>query len=100
MTGVHNKALVVNSFWAKIFSVLFTAAVVGGVSFAWNVNADTSNLKIQVYQIQQAALPSRMDKLEERVDTGFRAQEKTLDKLDAKLDRIEQKISYGDVKTK
>lgn len=99
MTGTHNKALVVNSFWAKIFSSLIVMLVAGGITFAWNVNADTTNLKLQMEQMQQAALPSRMDKLEERVDAGFRVQEKTLDKLGDKLDRIEQKLSDNVVRT-
>lgn len=89
----HNKAMVINTGWAKVFGTLFSAMVIGGVGFAWNTNADTTVLKEQVYEMRQASLPSRMDKLEQRVDSGFTNQNQLLEKLSNKLDQIDAKVS-------
>jgi len=96
MAGVHDKAAVITQPFAKIITALSIAAIIGGFGFAWDVKGETTNLKSQIDDIRQAALPSRMDKLEQKVDSGFKNQDKMLDSLDSKLDNIYYKLTNDD----
>ena len=94
----HQKAVVISQGWASIFGVLLTSFIIGGVTFAWNVYGETTNLKSQMDDVRRAELPSRMDRLEEKVAGGFANTSRTLDKVDQKLDKIDLKLSESEVR--
>ncbi len=64
----RKSALIISSFWATVLGGLISSAILGGVTYAWAQNNATVTLQTQVAALQQAALPSRMDKLESKVD--------------------------------
>ncbi len=99
MAEVHQKAAVITLPFARVITALSTAAILSGFGFAWKVQAETTNLRSQIDDIRQAALPSRMDKLEQKVDSGFQNQDKMLDRLDRKLDTIDYKLTNDDRKS-
>lgn len=94
MNTRSHKALVINGFWATVFAGL-VSAILGGSGFAWSVYADTTTLKEQVAEVKKAELPSRMDRLEVNVAAGFSEQNRLLEKVDKRLERIEQGLQDG-----
>ena len=94
MNTRSHKALVINGFWATVFAGL-VSAILGGFGFAWSVYADTTTLKEQVAEVKKAELPSRMDRLEVNVAAGFSEQNRLLEKVDKRLERIEQGLQDG-----
>ena len=68
MADKQHKAIILTDWWAGVLGTLLCACILGGVSFAWNAHSETAVLQDQVDRIEQANLPSRLDKLEEKVD--------------------------------
>src|SRR5262245_10908722 len=91
----QHRAIVINNFWAGILGTLFTTCIVGGITFAWNSNAQQAVTQSKVEILEQANLPSRLDRLEEKVNSTnetlneFRQQNKEQQaKMEQKIDLI------------
>lgn len=67
----HRKALVITPLFATIFSTLAGAAIIGGVSNAWSINANYAVLQRDVKRINDANLEIRMTVLEQAVKTNL-----------------------------
>src|SRR4051812_41217700 len=65
------RSIEINDFWAGIIGTLLVTVIIGGFSLAWNVTNAQSITQEKVESIEKANVPSRMDKLEEKV-TGIK----------------------------
>jgi hypothetical protein len=73
MAEKHHRAIVLTDFWAKVLSGLLVSCIIGGGGYAWNANAANARLQEKVESLEQAKLPSRLDKLEVKVDDTKRS---------------------------
>lgn len=89
-----NKALVISPLFASVFATIASGAIIGGVGYAWNANADLAVLQRDIKQIKDANLDVRMSVMEQNfrnvTDSMSRLemyQTKINDKLDKLLER-------------
>lgn len=91
----HNKAaVIVNKFWAGVFSVVCSSAIVGGIAYAVNANEKFIRIDEKVESISAADLPERMARMEERMAAQMAISgriEKKQDNMDDKLDKLLRK---------
>lgn len=91
MQQQHRKALVVSPFFATILSSVAVTAVIGGIGYAWNANADLAVLQRDVKQIKDANLDVRISVMEQNIKSGAEAMtrlELRLSRMDDKLDKV------------
>lgn len=89
-----DKTITIKPFFATVLSSIAISAILGGVGYAWNTNADMAVLQRDVKQIKDANLDVRLSVMEQnvrsvvdsinRVETN---QTKANDKLDKLLER-------------
>lgn len=98
MTHSGRKVIAARASWAAIFVSICSAAIIGGVAYAWNANADFAVLQRDVRELKAAnmqdklaTLEARTGRIEEQVkglaDAGIR-QERIQQRMDDKLDRL------------
>ena len=88
MQQQHRKALVISPFFATIFSSIAIATMIGGISYAWNSNADLAVLQRDVKQIKDANLDVRISVMEQNIKSGAEA----MTRLEIRLSRIDDKL--------
>ena len=64
----HDKAIIINKFWAGIIATIVTSFIIGGVGYAWNANAQISMLQSDVNDLKAAKLDVRLARMEEKLD--------------------------------
>lgn len=52
--AAHEKAIIVNKFWATVITSIVSAAIIGAFGYAWSANADLEVLKKNVAEIKAA----------------------------------------------
>ncbi|TVL97179.1 MAG: hypothetical protein CV087_22710 [Candidatus Brocadia sp. WS118] len=90
----NRKAIIIHPVFATVLSSIAISAILGGVGYAWNTNADMAVLQRDVKQIKDANLDVRLSVMEQNVrsvvDSINRVeanQTKANDKLDKLLER-------------
>ena len=92
---MHQKAFIINQLWAGIFASLLVSAILGGVAYAWQDNAEKSELRTKLEAIEGAQLPDRMVRIETKIEStndSVRRIEAQQIKIDDKIDKIVEKL--------
>lgn len=87
----HDKALIINKFWASVLASVIGSAIIGGVAYAWTANANIAVLQNDVRQIQAANLDTRLTRMEEQIKASAGTVDeikKQQNRMDDKLDRL------------
>lgn len=87
----HDKALIINKFWASVLTSVIGSAIIGGIAYAWTANASIAVLQNDVRQIQAANLDTRLTRMEEQIKASAGMVDeikKQQNRMDDKLDRL------------
>ena len=66
--ATHDRAIILNRYWAGLLSSLLAALVIGGLGYAWNANAQIAVLRSDVDDLKKAELASRLSRMEGKLD--------------------------------
>lgn len=87
MAQAHEKAIVINKFWASVYATVIAAALLGGVAYAWQANAQIAVLQRDVNELNNANTNTRLARMEEQLKN-------VNDKLDMLRQTILQQRGY------
>jgi protein involved in polysaccharide export with SLBB domain len=85
---MSGKALVVSPFFATIFATIAAGGLAGGMTYAWNTNADFAVLQRDVKQIKDANLDVRMSVIEQ----NFRSVSESMIRMETSQSRMNDKL--------
>lgn len=82
-----HKVVAISQRWLAFWSTIAAALVVGGITYAWNANADFAVVKSQLAPLVEAGFPERLARIESKLDDvqEMKAQQS---KMDDKLDKL------------
>lgn len=86
-----HKVIAISQWWAGIFAVLLTSAIIGGVAYAIDNMQEMERTKTKFEAMEAAKLPERMTRLEtkvENIDDGVRRIESGQAAINEKIDRL------------
>ncbi len=87
----HNKAVVINRWWAGLFASLAATSMISAFGFAWSANSQqaVTQSEVQMLKEQQRAMQNVPERLA-RVEETVRGTDKTVESINRKLDVIIQ----------
>jgi len=94
---MSDDAIIIKDIWGKVLSSLVIAGIVGGVSFAFAQNATNAEIKTTVKSIDQRtqdagnARDARLDRIDGKIDTmnqGLNDVQRKQAEMNAKIDLL------------